>query len=411
MFRIVYDIVIGFYGLGICLTSLFNKKAKQWVTGRKGQWEKISTDLAKQENTVWFHCSSLGEFEQGRPVIEKYKKKNPRAFIVLTFFSPSGYEIRKNYENADLILYLPLDRRRNVTKFLDLIKPKFAVFVKYEFWYNYLHQLWLRNIPLFLISANFREDQWFLKSYGRPFRKMLGYFSHIFVQNEQSLKILTRYGVENATIAGDTRVDRVYHISKEVKENWIAEKFKNGKKLIVAGSTWKQDEEILIKYINESGDNLKWIIAPHEIKEENIVRIRKSIIRPSVKYSTFKEKQDSNAEVLIIDNIGMLSSLYRYGNIAYIGGGFGKGIHNILEPATFGMPVVFGPNYKKFREACELKKQGGAMAVNSFSDLEKTFNELIYMDEVRQKAGNISKQYIKKNMGSAQLIVDKLLTN
>ncbi len=240
---------------------------------------------------------------------------------------------------------------------------------------------------------------------------MLGYFSHIFVQNEQSLKILTRYGVENATIAGDTRVDRVYNISKEVKENWVAEKFKSGKKLIIAGSTWKQDEEILIKYINESGDNLKWIIAPHEIKKENIFRIQKSIIRPSVKYSTFKEKQDSNAEVLIIDNIGMLSSLYRYGNIAYIGGGFGKGIHNILEPATFGMPVVFGPNYKKFREACELKKQGGAMAVNSFYDLEKTFNELIYMDEVRQKAGNISKQYIKKNMGSAQLIVDKLLTN
>lgn len=411
MFRIIYGITIRFYSFGICIASLFNKKAKQWVTGRKGQWEKISADLAKQENTVWFHCSSLGEFEQGRPVIEKYKKNNPKAFIVLTFFSPSGYEIRKNYENADLILYLPLDTRRNVTKFLDLIKPKFAVFVKYEFWYNYLHQLWLRNIPLFLISANFREDQWFFKSYGRSFRKMLGYFSHIFVQNEQSLKILTRYGVENATIAGDTRVDRVYNISKEVKENWVAEKFKSGKKLIIAGSTWKQDEEILIKYINESGDNLKWIIAPHEIKKENIFRIQKSIIRPSVKYSTFKEKQDSNAEVLIIDNIGMLSSLYRYGNIAYIGGGFGKGIHNILEPATFGMPVVFGPNYKKFREACELKKQGGAMAVNSFYDLEKTFNELIYMDEVRQKAGNISKQYIKKNMGSAQLIVDKLLTN
>jgi len=411
MFRIIYGIAIRFYGFGICIASLFNKKARQWITGRKGQWEKISINLAKQENTVWFHCSSLGEFEQGRPVIEKYKKHNPNAFILLTFFSPSGYEIRKNYENADLILYLPLDIKKNVTKFLDLIKPQFTVFVKYEFWYNYLHQLWLRNIPLFLISADFREDQWFFKSYGRSFRKMLGYFSHIFVQNEQSLIILNMYGIENATIAGDTRIDRVFQISKEVKGNSVIEKFKNQKKLIVAGSTWKQDEEILVKYINESGNNLKWIIAPHEIKKENILRIRKSITRPSVKYSTYKEKQDSNAEVLIIDNIGMLSSLYRYGNIAYIGGGFGKGIHNILEPATFGIPVIFGPNYKKFREACELKEQGGAIPVNNFSDLEKILNELTHKDEVRKKAGNISKQYIRKNLGSAQLIVDKLLNN
>ena len=411
MFRIIYGIAIRFYGFGICIASLFNKKARQWITGRKGQWEKISINLAKQENTVWFHCSSLGEFEQGRPVIEKYKKHNPNAFILLTFFSPSGYEIRKNYENADLILYLPLDIKKNVTKFLDLIKPQFTVFVKYEFWYNYLHQLWLRNIPLFLISADFREDQWFFKSYGRSFRKMLGYFSHIFVQNEQSLIILNRHSVENATIAGDTRIDRVYQISKEVKGNSVIEKFKNQKKLIVAGSTWKQDEEILVKYINESGNNLKWIIAPHEIKKENILRIQKSITRPSVKYSTYKEKQDSNAEVLIIDNIGMLSSLYRYGNIAYIGGGFGKGIHNILEPATFGVPVIFGPNYKKFREACELKEQGGAIPVNNFSDLEKILNELTHKDEVRKKAGNISKQYIRKNLGSAQLIVDKLLNN
>jgi len=381
------------------------------MTGRKDQWEKININLAKQENAVWFHCSSLGEFEQGRPVIEEYKKHNPKAFIVLTFFSPSGYEIRKNYENADLILYLPLDIKKNVNKFLDLIKPKIVVFVKNEFWYNYLHQLWLRNIPLFLISANFREDNWFFKSYGRSFRKMLGFFSYIFVQNEQSLKILNRYNIENVTIAGDTRVDRVYQISKEVKENSVIEKFKNQKILIVAGSSWKQDEELLIKYINESGNNLKWIIAPHEIKKENILRIQKSITRPSVKYSTYKEKQDSNAEVLVIDNIGMLSSLYKYGDIAYIGGGFGKGIHNILEPATFGIPVIFGPNYKKFREACELRKQGGAMPVNDFSDLEKIFNELIYNDEVRQKAGNISKKYIKDNLGSAQLIVDKLLTN
>ena len=411
MFRIIYSIAIRFFGFCICIASLFNEKAKQWMTGRKDQWEKININLAKQENAVWFHCSSLGEFEQGRPVIEEYKKHNPKAFIVLTFFSPSGYEIRKNYENADLILYLPLDIKKNVNKFLDLIKPKIVVFVKNEFWYNYLHQLWLRNIPLFLISANFREDNWFFKSYGRSFRKMLGFFSYIFVQNEQSLKILNRHSIENVTIAGDTRVDRVYQISKEVKENSVIEKFKNQKILIVAGSSWKQDEELLIKYINESGNNLKWIIAPHEIKKENILRIQKSITRPSVKYSTYKEKQDSNAEVLVIDNIGMLSSLYKYGDIAYIGGGFGKGIHNILEPATFGIPVIFGPNYKKFREACELRKQGGAMPVNDFSDLEKIFNELIYNDEVRQKAGNISKKYIKDNLGSAQLIVDKLLTN
>jgi len=411
MFRIIYSIAIRFYGFCICSASLFNNKAKQWITGRRGQWEKININLAKQENTVWFHCSSLGEFEQGRPVIEEYKKHNPNAFIVLTFFSPSGYEIRKNYENADLILYLPLDIKKNVNKFLDLIKPKFAVFVKYEFWYNYLHQLWLRNIPLFLISANFREDQWFFKSYGRSFRKMLGFFSHIFVQNEQSLKILKRHSIENVTIAGDTRVDRVYQISNEVKENSVIEKFKNQKILLVAGSSWKKDEEILIKYINESGNNLKWIIAPHEIKKENILRIQKSISRPSVKYSIFKEKQDSNTEVLIIDNIGMLSSLYKYGDIAYIGGGFGKGIHNILEPATFGIPVIFGPNYKKFHEACELRKQGGAIPVSNFSDLEKTLNELVNNDEVRQKAANISKQYIKNNLGSAQLIVDKLLTN
>lgn len=410
MFRIFYAIAIRLYGFGILAASFFNSKAKQWITGRKGQWERIKANLPANEHKVWFHCSSLGEFEQGRPVIEEYKKRVPNAFIVLTFFSPSGFEVRKNYEYADVVLYLPLDLKKNAAKFVDLIKPKLAVFVKYDFWFNFLYQLWYRNIPLFLISANFRDNQWFFKRPGRSFRKVLGFYSHIFVQDELSLNILKKFDVKNITVAGDTRVDRVYNISAEVDENKLIEKFTKTGMVVVAGSTWEKDEELIIDYINRTKHNIKWVIAPHEVNNDNVSRIQKSLSGRSVRYSTLMDHPDNDADIVVIDNIGLLSSLYRYGKIAYIGGGFGKGIHNILEPATFGLPIIFGPKYKKFREALFLKEKGGAIPVNNYHDLEKIFNKLVENDKIREKTGKISRSFITRNLGSSQLIVDKMLT-
>lgn len=403
----LYSLGLRFYYLLILLASLFNNKARLWIKGRKGIFDKIQKQVKSENNLFWFHTSSLGEFEQGRPLIEALKNKNNSIKILLTFFSPSGYENRKNYKTADYIFYMPPDSKKNARQFINLIQPSKAFFIKYEFWYHYLNQLKKNNIPVYLISANFRQKQIFFKWYGGWFRKMLYKFAHIFVQNKKSEQLLKNIGLDNITISGDTRFDRVAEIAKQAKRIEIAEKFKQDNSIIIGGSTWDKDEEIIIEFINTSQRKTKYIIAPHEIHESNIQRIIKSINKPVISYSSASINNVNDFQVLIIDNIGMLSSLYRYADIAYIGGGFGVGIHNILEAATFGLPVVFGPNYKKFQEAVDLVESGGAFSVDSYENLQIRFENLLENIETN-KAGKISKEYVLNNQGATSKILNEI---
>jgi len=409
MFRFFYFIAIRIFGLVILLVSPFNIKARKWIRGRKDVWEKLTTKFPVNETVVWFHCASLGEFEQGRPVIEAYRKAKPEHKILLTFFSPSGYEIRKNYEIVDWVFYMPLDLKGQVKKFLELVDPHFAVFVKYEFWYEYLFQMWQKEIPVFLISAHFRPQQWFFKWYGKKFRKMLEFFNHFFVQNELSEQILNSFGFNKVTIAGDTRFDRVYQIAQTDTENKLAETFKQNEILVVAGSTWPGDEQFLIRYINHSSSNVKWILAPHEVQSTHIKQITDQLKVPFQKYSDALINFSVESRVLIIDNIGMLSSLYKYGELAYVGGGFGSGIHNILEPATFGIPVVFGPSFSKFQEAIDLIELKAAYSIKSYKELMNILDVWLSHPETLIKAGKIAKEYIESKAGATNLIVDNLL--
>ncbi len=409
MTRFIYGLILFFYNIGIHLAALFNRKAALWVAGRKHIWSEIQTEIQSHDHLVWFHCASLGEFEQGRPVIEEYKKKVPEARILITFFSPSGYEVKKDYPGADYIFYLPLDLLRNVKRFIKLVNPKLVVFVKYEYWYNYLHQLWKQRIPVFLISANFRENQWFFRWYGKSFRKIFNFFTYMFVQNKNSKEILSNYGFDNVTVSGDTRFDRVYQIVNERREISLVEKFKQQKMLVIVGSSWKEDEAIIIKYINQDKRGLKWIIAPHEIDNQHIERIEEMLKKPSVRFSDSFNKDISTADVLIIDNIGLLSSLYAYGNIAWVGGGFGRGIHNILEPATFGIPVFFGPNYPRFQEAVDLVKLKGAFVIKTYEEFINRLEPLLDSTEFLENTGKINTNYIHTNIGAKTKIVNNLL--
>lgn len=405
----LYNIAIFFYSVFIRIFSVFNEKAKLFVAGRKN-WKKTLREQTDQNaKYVWFHCASLGEFEQGRPVIEELKKQFPEYKIALTFFSPSGYEIRKNYDLADIVVYLPLDTKSNAAAFLNILQPEKAFFIKYEFWYHYITELKKRQIPHYAISAIFRENQQFFKNtpWGLWYRKILFQFDHLFVQNETSAQLLKNIGLLNITVSGDTRFDRVAAIASAAKEISIVEKFKGNSLLVVAGSTWKPDEELLVEFINHNS-HVKFIIAPHEVSVTNMNRIQQLLKRPAILFSNTKNAEPDTFQVLIIDSIGLLSSLYRYGNIAYIGGGFGVGIHNILEAATFGMPIVFGPNYKKFKEAVELISEGGAFAITKFDELEHTFNQLISDKKVLNNTSDISKNYVAKNVGSTEVIIKKV---
>lgn len=389
--------------------SLGNTKAQLWIKGRKDIFNVIATSLKPTEKRIWVHASSLGEFEQGRPIIEKIKELRPDYKIILTFFSPSGYEIRKNYAGADYIFYLPLDTKDNAARFIELVQPQMAVFIKYEFWYYYLNTLKNKNIPLYLVSANFRKDQHFFKWYGGWFKNLLHNFTHIFVQNETSNTLLKNVGFINTTIAGDTRFDRVYSIATNSRELPEVQNFVGGSFCIIAGSTWEPDEDLLIRYLNETPHPLKMIIAPHEIKEASIQATIQKINRTTIRYSGIKDADVKSADVLIIDNIGMLSSLYRYGKIAYIGGGFGKGIHNILEAATFGLPVLFGPNYHKFQEAVNLSKAGGAFPIADYPELKSVLDELIIDTNKNNQCSQTSRQFIENNLGATNIILKALL--
>jgi len=406
----IYNIGIVLYGLLLKVAAIFNPKAKLFVDGRKEIFDTIEQRLKDSEGSIWFHFASLGEFEQGRPVLEQLKAINPNQKIVVTFFSPSGYEIRKNYALAD-VFYLPLDTPKNAKKFITIVKPKLAIFTKYEFWYHYFKVLNDQHIPLYLISGIFRPSQIFFKSYGSFYRGILKFVTHFFVQNEESVMLLKDIGINEVTLSGDTRFDRVYENAKTPKKLIEIEKFCGNSNVLVAGSTWPEDENKLDSLIKKH-PGWKFIIAPHEIGSSHIEQIEK-LFPTAIKYSQFNlqlangssKDAASNATILIIDNIGMLSSLYQYGKIAYIGGGFGVGIHNTLEAAAFGLPVIFGPKYDKFQEAKDLININAAKSISNTEELIEAF-EFFKSNEA---AAASAKNYVLTKKGATGMIVEMIV--
>lgn len=398
---LLYNIGIRLYFLAVYAVSLFNTKAKLWIKGRSCQ------HLATTEGCIWFHFASLGEFEQGRPVLEALRGKYRNTKIVITFFSPSGYEIRKNTPLADAVYYLPLDTAANARHFINTIKPKAAIFTKYEYWYHYFNQLHQQQIPLYMVSGIFRPGQIFFKWYGGLHRNMLAMVTHFFVQDEASVELLRSINISTATVSGDTRFDRVSANASSPQELPLIAEFKNNQKVFIAGSTWPQDEELLSTIINRHPD-WKWIFAPHEIGEERIVKLLD--ILPSegtVRFSQIADNRQPTTDhrILIIDNIGMLSSLYQYGEVAYIGGGFGRGIHNTLEAAAFGLPVIFGPNYSAFKEARDLVHLKAGISISNTEQLTEATNLLMLDEEYRSFASAKIKAYVQQNVGATGKIL------
>lgn len=399
--QFLYYLATQLYYLAIRVAALFNSKAKLASDGRKGIFKKIVAQNFQPNQWIWMHCASLGEFEQGRPIIEKIKANHPNQKIILTFFSPSGFEIRKDYKYADFICYLPFDSSSNAKQFLKIIRPKLAIFVKYEFWHFYLKELKQREIPTILVSSIFRKEQVFFKWYGSFFKDMLSAFRQIFVQDVDSYKLLKDNELTQVSIAGDTRIDRVLKIASAKKSFPRIEEFVAESKVLVIGSSWSEDEAVLLPFLNQKlPDDWKVIIAPHDIGESRLKEIESKCKLVHNRYSHFTEVK-KDAQVLIIDNIGMLSSLYQYGTFAYIGGGFGAGIHNTLEPIAFGLPVIFGPKYQKFREAKELVKTGGGFSVSNQLEFEKVFKQF---DDSREPASKAAVNYVEVNQGATEAI-------
>lgn len=415
--RTLYTLFVSLYSKIILLASLFNLKAKLWINGRKNWKKKLKASFQnEQQQVIWVHCASLGEFEQGRPLIEALRIERPQSKILLTFFSPSGYEIRKNYSSADWVYYLPSDTIQNAKEFIKIVKPSMAVFVKYEFWFNYLSELSFLKIPTYFISVNIRPDHYFFKWYAKWALNQLKSVTHFFVQNQTSSQLLHSAGIHQNSIAGDTRFDRVSAIAKEAKSIPIIEKFCNNQLVLVAGSTWLQDEKLLAALFlnlqksseqNKGQEQIKFIIAPHEIREQRMSEIAIVFSKQKcMRYSQLTNTTDLNlVNVLLIDNIGMLSSLYRYASIAYIGGGFGKGIHNILEAAVFGKPLLFGPNYIKFEEAKMLLQLGGASSIKSELDLTQVVSELLFNQKKYREQCLISQNFVHDNSGALEKIL------
>jgi 3-deoxy-D-manno-octulosonic-acid transferase len=407
----IYNLGIRLYWLVIQIASIFNSKARFWINGRKNIFLRMQAEIDKSSSIAWFHAASLGEFEQGRPLMEALRKEKPEMKILLTFFSPSGYEIRKNYSGADYIYYLPLDTKRNAKKFLSIVNPTLVIFIKYEFWFHYLIRIKKRNIKLILVSAIFRNDQVFFKWFGGWYRSILKCFTHLFVQDQHSADLLHTIGISNVTLAGDTRFDRVSQIASTSRNIEIIEQFTREKFCFVCGSTWPADEDLLTEFINSSPAHFRFIIAPHEIHAAHINSLVQKLTVNYILFSNSAGTDFTDTRVMIIDNIGMLSSLYKYGKIAYIGGGFGAGIHNILEAAVYGMPVVFGPKYQKFREARELIAVGGAFSISNNTELNELFNSLAEKPEMLSKCSDIAKEFIKINLGATEKIINFLNQN
>jgi 3-deoxy-D-manno-octulosonic-acid transferase len=392
-------------GLLFRAASLFNRKAKLWVSGRRGWAQRLAEAMPAGAKVFWIHCASLGEFEQGRPVIEAFRRAHPEYRVLLTFFSPSGYQIRKNYAEADYVAYLPLDTRRNARRFLRIVRPDIALFVKYEFWLNYLRALGSSDCRTFIVSAIFRRNSVFFKWYGGVFRRALRTFEQIFVQNAESEALLAEIGVERVTVAGDTRFDRVASTIAAAKQIDIVQRFTEGFPTLVAGSTWPQDEELLMQAIRKYR-NLKFIIVPHEIDRHRIERFVEASPRKAVRYTECTAETDLHfPDVLIIDTIGILSSVYRYGALGYIGGGFGAGIHNTLEAAAFGLPLAFGPNYSKFQEAKDLIALGAARSISNFAGLDAWLADMLDNHTRLTEAGRAAADYVASHTGATSLII------
>jgi 3-deoxy-D-manno-octulosonic-acid transferase len=394
--------------LGIKIASVRHKKARLLVQGQANTFQYLQEHLDGKSQYIWMHVSSLGEFEQGRPLIERIKAEHPEQRIVLTFFSPSGYEVRKNYDKVDAVCYLPFDTPGNARRFLDLVKPSMAIFVKYEFWGNFLSELKHREVPTYIISAIFRPGQSFFKPWGGMFRKMLGCFTHFYVQNEESRQLLEGIGMHNVTVAGDTRFDRVAHVCEQAKDFPVIEKMtKECPFTLVMGSSWPPDEDIVIPYFN-AHPGMKLIIAPHEFDKERLNTLLGKVKRKAALYSETAPEQAEELDCLVIDCFGILSSVYRYGQMAYIGGGFGSGIHNVNEAAVYGIPVAFGPKYDKFLEAIELIAAGGGFSVNDAASFARVMDTMLTDEGELKRSSRIAHDYIQSHLGATNVIYDDL---
>ncbi len=405
----MYNIIMYAIQLGVAIASLFNEKVRKMWRGEREAFHILKEQVDPNAQYVWFHAASLGEFEQGRPIIERLRQEHPEYKILLTFYSPSGYEVRKNYQGADIICYMPIDTVTNARRFLRLIRPCMAFFIKYEFWYNFLHILKHRNVPTYSVSSIFRPNQVFFRWYGKNYGRVLRCFTKFFVQNEQSKELLNSIGITEVEITGDTRFDRVLQIKEAAKELPVVEAFASGR-LFVAGSSWLPDEEIFIKYFNEHRD-WKLIIAPHVIGEDHLQQIEKLLEgRKVIRYTQADSQRDSlkDAEVLIIDCFGLLSSIYRYGQVAYVGGGFGVGIHNLPEAAVWDIPVFFGPNNERFQEAQELKQNGGGLEIHNYEEFAARMDELTADPTSLLKCGEAAGGYVKGNAGATEIILRQL---
>ncbi len=411
--RLLYSFGIRCYGFGVRVAALFNNKAKLMVKGWDETFGRLTVAPVGGENTAWFHASSLGEFEQVRPVLAAFKKQHPEYKICVTFFSPSGYEVRKNFPDADFVCYLPMDTRANAQRFVNLMRPTVAFFAKYDFWFNYLEQLRLRDVPTYLFSAIFRPNQYFFKWYGGWFLKHLQRcYTHIFVQNEESIRLLKTHGVAQCSLAGDTRFDRVNAIAADARSFPEIEAFlatRPNTKVLLAGSSWEPDEANIKRYADHAGERLTLIIAPHVISDSHLNGIENLFGKKNcIRYSALQKEDTKEAKVLIIDNIGMLASLYRYADTAYIGGGFGQGIHNILESITFGKPVVFGPNHHKFQEALDIIALGGGFGYEKYEELEHILDKLLGDETFYANASTVCHKYLNDNLGSTEKIIGEL---
>ena len=389
------------------MIALFNPKIKLFVDGRKTVFETLENAISKKDKTIWIHCASLGEFEQGLPIIEQLKKQYQNHKLVVSFFSPSGYEVKKNSLVADVIVYLPLDTKANAKRFLDVVHPDITVFVKYEFWPNYLNELKKRNVKTVLVSGIFRENQIFFKPFGKGMRKSLHTFNHFFVQNDNSKKLLNSINFMNVTVSGDTRFDRVAEIVNRDNQLEFVQQFKQDKTTIVYGSSWSDDETIYLDNLNNS-ENTKHIIAPHDIKPHKISKLKSLITKSVLLFSEIEGKNLADYDVLIIDTIGLLTKIYSYADIAYVGGGFKTGLHNTLEPAVFGIPIIIGPEHQKFQEAVDLVSQKGILSVSDKKSYNTAIHKLISSSSYRLTTGEINSHYIKSNVGATTKVIEYL---
>ena len=403
----IYNLAMYILELGVKLAALFSDKPAKMVKGYREVFDLLQRKIDRNAQYIWFHAASLGEFEQGRPLIERIRKEYPQYKILQTFFSPSGYEVRKNYDGADIVCYLPIDTPSNVKKFVDLVNPCMVFFVKYEFWQNYLNTLYKKGIPVYSVSSIFRSNQIFFRWYGKGYQQVLKTFAHLFVQNEESKQLLAGIGVNNTTVVGDTRFDRVLDICAAAKQLPLVQKFKGDALTFVAGSSWEPDEDIFIKYFNAHPE-MKLIIAPHVVNDSHLKEIESKLQRSSIRYTKATEENVQQADCLMIDCYGLLSSIYRYGEISYIGGGFGLGIHNVLEAAVYGIPVIFGPNNKKFREAQHLLANKGGFEINSYEDFEQLMNKFLTDEAYLKQLGKAAGDYVKGNAGAMEKIMKRV---